>query len=505
MLARYKKAAPGHTKQRLKLDLRQQFTNDDGSTFTLLDLFETDQLNLLKQQAQRVSGEVALNQYGIQGRPGLTLLRNALQFGDTGSKTTQKELGAFDQVASEMLGDPFGDYGGPWLNRALQATSLSRLGGMGFTQLGEYLNFATGVGVGKMLEKIGSLGRLRNEALKLARGEKVDNSIIGSLEKMGGFGFGTDAYRVIMPYADKSTDFSVHGAQTAQLGDRLLKGGLHMQGLLSGWRAIHAAQQRGAAEAITAKALEYIRVGRNDKALDDMGIGPDLRAKLKAELGSIATFRGSRLETLDITKLENPETANEFIQAVIRGSNQIIQGTFIGETGKWAHAGWLKMLTQFRTFSITSVEKQWGRQRANHGVTKATMILMGSMSAAAPIYIARMYAQSIGREDQQEWLEQRLRPEAIARATLNYVAMSGLLPDFLDGLSAVTGVGKVTGGRQGGTTEFAGTVVAPAVGMVDDVWRGLQNAKEGTDPHELVKALPFSKLPFLLPAINAID
>lgn len=505
MMGRYMKGGPGHTKKRLRLDLRQQYSREDGSTFTLLDLFETDQLNLLKQQAQRVSGEVALSRFGIQGRAGLDLLKRAMQFGDVGTKAQMKEFQAFDQVAAEMIGDPYGDYGGPWLNRAMQATSLSRLGGMGFTQFAEYINFTTGVGVGKMLEKIGGFNRLRAEAAALARGEQVENSIIGSLEKMGGFQFGTDSYKMVMPFADKATDYSVHGAQTATMLDRLLKGGLHAQGKLSAWRAIHAAQQRGAAEAITAKALEYIRAGKNDKALQDMGFTPELQARIKADLDRSATFRGSRLESFDISKMEDTGAANAFVQSVLRGSQQIIQGTFIGETGKWAHEGWLKMLTQFRTFSITSVEKQWGRQRANHGVAKATMMLMGAMSVAAPIYVARMYAQSIGRPDQQEWLDKKLETGAIARATLNYVAMSGLLPDFLDALSAVSGKGKVTGGRQGGTTEFVGTVVAPSVGLVDDVWRSVQNAKEGTDPHDLVKALPFSKLPFVLPAINAID
>jgi hypothetical protein len=132
-------------------------------------------------------------------------------------------------------------------------------------------------------------------------------------------------------------------------------------------------------------------------------------------------------------------------------------------------------------------------------------MLMGTMSAAAPIYMARTYVQSIGKADQEQWLEERLTPERIARASLNYVAMSGLAGDFLDAFSTLSGVGKSTGGRQGGTTEFVGTVVAPSLGLVDDLWRGVQNAKDGTDPHDLVKSLPFSKLPYLAPAINALD
>ena len=66
------------------------------------------------------------------------------------------------------------------------------------------------------------------------------------------------------------------------------------------------------------------------------------------------------------------------------------------------------------------------------------------------------------------------------------------------------GIGKVTGGRSGVGSEFVGNVVAPAAGLVDDVWRAVQNTKEGTDPHDLLKTLPFNRHPLLIPAINAL-
>lgn len=505
MMGRYMKGGPGFTKKRLNLNLRQEFDDGAGGTFSLMDLFETDQLSLLRSQAQRVSGEVALARHGVMGKPGLSLMRRAMEFGDTGTKAQPKELEAFDQVAAELLGDPFGNYGGKWMNRAMQATSLARLGGMGFTQFAEYINGTTAVGVGRTLAAIGSFGRLRKEAVMLAKGEKVENSIIGSLEHMGAE-FGTDAYKMVFPFDNPGMQYQVNGEQTLHLSDRLLRGGLHAQGKLSFWRAIHGAQQRGMAEQIVHKAIGYINSGTElDAALKDIGISAKLAADMKAELPQIAKIENGKLVEFDITKMENKEAADEFIQAVHRGTAQIIQGTFIGETGKWAHDGWLRMLTQFRTFSITSVEKQWGRQRSNHGVGVALAMLMGSMSVAAPIYIARTYLSSVGRADQQEYLQKQLSLERIARATMNYVAMAGLAGEFLDAFSTVSGIGKNTGGRQGGTTEFAGTVVAPSVGLVDDLWRGVQNAKDGTDPHDLVKSLPFSKLPWLAPAINAMD
>jgi hypothetical protein len=504
-MAKYTRGAAGHTKKRLEIDLLQVHKDGDRS-FTLMDLYDTDQLALLRHQGQRVAGEAALAGYGIMGKPGLDLVRRGLMFGSDNGKVQAKELEAFDQIGAEFLGDPYGNYGGKWLNRAITFNSLARLGGMGFTQFAEAINMAAHLGVGKALKGVASMPRLRAEAIALARGEKVDNPIISSIEVMGGAEFGTDAYKMVFPFDAPDLQYQVSGHDTVTLADRLLRGGQHAQAKLSFWRAIHGAQQRAAAEQIVHKAVKYIRDNVEDIALTDMGFTPDVRMALQAQMASVAKFDANgNLMEFDITKMEG-DAADAFIQAVHRGAGQIIQGTYIGETGKWAHDGWLRMLTQFRTFSITSVEKQWARQRNNRGVGVALGILMGSMSAAAPIYVARVYAQSIGRPDREEYLEKRLAWDQVARATLNYVAMSGLAGDFADALSTTTGVGKSTGGRSGGNeTEFVGTVVAPAAGLADDLWRAVQNSKDGTNVHDLVKNLPFTKLPWLVPAVNLLD
>jgi hypothetical protein len=42
------------------------------------------------------------------------------------------------------------------------------------------------------------------------------------------------------------------------------------------------------------------------------------------------------------------------------------------------------------------------------------------------------------------------------------------------------------------------------LGKVDKLWGAVQNTKDGTDVHGLVKELPLSRLPVLIPAINAL-
>lgn len=503
MMGKYMKGAAGHTKKRLKLDLGAEHALPDGTSFKLMDLFETDQFKLLRSQANRVSGETALARHGVMGKSGLKLLRRAMEFGGDGEKAAAKEFEAFDQIAAEFMGDAFGTQS-KLVDRAMQVNSLARLGGMGFTQFAESINGIFHVGAAKTLSSISSMGRLRSEIKALARGEKVDNPIIGSLEQYGGAEFGTQSYKTVFPFDNGSLQYQTYGQDTINAADRLLRGGTFVQGKLSGWRAIHSAQQRGFAEQIVRKAAEYIKSGQNDAALRDMGISDELMAKLRKDIDNITTWEGSSLRDFDISKATDTQAAAEFTQAIHRGVSQIIQGTFIGEQGAWAHSGMMRLMTQFRTFSLTSVEKQWARQVGNVGTAKALGMMLGSMSLAAPIYMARTYLASVGRPDQEEYLEKQLTAAQIARASLNYIAMSGLAGDMLDATTAVTGIGKVTGGRTGVGSEFVGNVVAPAAGLVDDVWRAVQNTKEGTDPHDLLKTLPFNRHPLLIPAINAL-
>ena len=504
-MQQYMRGGAGHTKRRIQLNLLQEFDDGKGGKFRLLDMFETDQLNLLTQQAQRVSGEVALARHGVMGRPGLMLIKRAMQFGENGSKAQPAEVEAFEQVAAEFLGDPFGNYGGKWMNRAMQVTSLARLGGIVWNQIAESIHVAVGLGAGHAFQGIADMPRLITEMRSLAKGGTVDG-VLGGIERYYGVDFGTERYKMVFPFDTQTGEYRTMGKDSLGVADRLLRGGLHAQAKLSMWRAVSGAQERGAAEQIVHRAVAYIKSGEESLALNDMGINAKLADRLRADLPNMAVYDAAgKLSQFDITKATDVSAAEDFVQAVHRGSKQLIQGTYIGETGKWAHDGWLRLMTQFKTFSLTSVEKQWGRQQANLGTAKAIGILMGSMAVAAPIYMARVSVQAIGRDDKEAFLEKKMQWHNIARATLNYVAMAGMAGEFLDAMTAVSGVGQTTGGRAGAETGFVGTVVAPAAGLTDDVWKSIQNTKDGTNVHKVIKNMPFSNLPYLQPAISALN
>jgi hypothetical protein len=503
LMGKYSRGGASHTKRRLRLDLSE----DIGDGMKLRDLFNTDISSMYRGYARRVSGEVALAQYGIMGKKGLNVLRKAVQ--ETGG--TANDLKAFDQIAAEFLNTPFGDWNHKYMDNLRIATSAARLGGMGFTQLAEYGNGLAAVGVMRTFAAISALPRLRAEVSQLAKGGKAENSILQSIDHLGGH-IGLDDYNLTRMFDVKDNDVQLYNSEHIGVMTRALRAGANLQAMVSGHRMITAVQTRGMAEQIVRKAVQYARTGADDAHLNDMGINEELRAVLRKDMDQIATFEGGTLRELDLSKSSmTGDQLMTFRDAIERGASQIIQRTYTGETGKWAHNGFLKMLLQFRTFSLISVEKQWGRGVALRGgggmaALKTSAYLFGSMGFALPIHMARVQLKMVGMSpaDRRKYAEQNLSEGALGRATLNYASASGLLGDILDvgsGFASSFGgdggeewAGYV-GARGGGRGQIIGGVVAPGVGLIQDLYKGIGADGGGGNAKKLFKAMPGSNLP----------
>lgn len=480
-----------HTRGRLDMDITTELTDADGNVFSLSDAFVQDQVALYRAQARRVNGEVTLTRRGIQGRKGLEQLRDLAALRSTpGNEATAAELRAFDQIAAEFSGGAFKE-----ANRHLDnlriLTSVSKLGQAIMPQIAETANLAATLGVQSALRMVKDLPRLVQDVRKGRKSELLD-----SLEIPGGkIG---DEHQAVMPWQDLD-NIELAGKDAPGMLDRVLRASSNAQSLVTGFRYLHAAQVRGASEQILHRVMRQVREGGNDAALRSMGISPELQASLKADLQNIARFdKDGNLTALDIRQTSSPEAALALQQAVERGAKQIIQGTFIGERGAYMHDSFLRVLTQFRTFSIIAMDKQFSRVSADRGTAKALGLLMGQMSFAIPIHLARVQLNAATMEDQrrEQYLETQLAPGMLARATLNYASLGGLAGDILDAGAALGGM-EMSGVRSG-QSSFSGNI--PAIGYADGLVRGITNK----DMSALVKSLPGGNTVFLTPVANGL-
>jgi len=502
ILGRFSRGGASYTKGRLKLDMQAPI----GEGKVLADLFEQDIMRLYRGYARRASGEVALAQYGIYGKKGLDLLREAAE--RTGAKAP--ELKAFDQIAAELLNMPYKNAVQiAWLDNARIATSAARLGGMAFTQVGESANGLAAVGASRVMSSIASMPRLAKEIKAIVKGEEVNNPILNSIDTLGGH-LGSDGYQLTRMFDTPDQAIELYNEQTVGMMGKALRAGSHMTAVMSGHRIINAMQTRGMAEQIIRKAVQHIRDGKESKALLDMGFTPEIQSAVKANLNKIAKFdRKGKLTSLDLLAGDiDDRLVMSFRDSVERGAGQIIQRTYAGETGAWAHNDFLKLLFQFRTFSLTSIEKQWGRNQRNYGALKSFAMLMGAMSFALPIHMARLQGQMIGKSpaEREKMADERMSAVALGRATLNYASAAGVLGDVLDvsaGFASNVGLidpslsKSLTGGGQG-RQSVSGLV--PGIGMADDLMKGTVGGQFG----KLPKLLPGSNLPFVTPLVNGL-
>jgi len=506
LLGKFSRGGAKFTKKRLRFDL----TQDIGEGRQLGDLFNQDLLTLYRNYSRRVAGEVALGQYGVLGKQTLDIMRTVASV--TGA--TDKELAAFERVSSEFLNQPWrpGQHDNAF--RTLRSiTSSSMLGGMGITQLGELGNALPVVGVKGVLavskELIPGLGRLRKEIGMWKAGGAPKNPILADFDEIYGF-IGGDDYAMTRLFDAPEGNIDLYDQQSIGHLSKAVRAGSHFTAVASGFRVIHAVQQRGMAEQLVKKAIRYIHLDKESTALADMGINEEIRSALKANMDKIATFdKKGNLTGLNLLGEHGvpARVIHDFAQALERGAGQIIQKTYIGETGPWAHSEFLKMLLQFRTFGITSIEKQYGRNRANYGAIKSFGILLGAMSFAFPIHMARVNVQAAGmsRAKRDEFLEERTNALALARATMQYTSVSGLAPDALDLMSTFGSKVGVIPKDTADTMGIAGRPVAtsgliPVLGMTDKVYKGTV----GADFDKLRQVLPGANLPFVTPIINGL-
>lgn len=502
------KAGQGHTKHRLDVDLLAELPNGKR----VIDFYETDSLNMMRRYVARTSGTVALTEFGIHGATGVRHLRRAIsESGDLEERATQQELDAFDRVMGEILnGHIEGEKAVRWASNLAMLVRVQRLGSLVFTQFAETMNMVHHLGLTTTLKGIASLPQIMGEVGRVKRGAPRSRHILTDIELWGG-DIGMENYQLRIP-VEAPDDRLAEYAKDAGVGTRILAGLQHAQGKITGFRRLMAAQHRMVAEQIVMKAARYVRDGKNDIYLRDMGLNDELIAHLRTNLDRIASWDDSgRLTRFDITALPNVAAVEEFVQLVHRGTAQIIQGTFVGERTAWMHNDYMKLLAQLRTFGITAMEKQWSRTaRLNgsgvSGYGAAAMILVAQMALILPIHLARVHAASIGREDQEEYIEKNLAPAALVRATANYASMSGLLGDFIEVVNGAatgwSGEEDLLGGRYPNQLTVAGVV--PALGSVDAASKLFLQGQALENPYWALKQLPGANIPYVIPFLNLL-
>ena len=207
---------------------------------------------------------------------------------------------------------------------------------------------------------------------------------------------------------------------------------------------------------------------------------------------------------LDFDKWD-AQTASDFIASGNRFISNVVQTNDPGQLPYWMSTPTAQTLTQFRSFAVGAYHGMLLRGLSIRDADEATMLLGSTMSAAVT-YTGQVYLRSLGQEDPEEYRAERLSPGRIALATFQRLGVSSIMPDAINTVGYMAGLGAPFDFRNSGLP--TGIAANPAVDTVnnffgvsifgefsDPLIPSLLDGVDQRDTYRVQKMLPFFNLP----------
>lgn len=177
------------------------------------------------------------------------------------------------------------------------------------------------------------------------------------------------------------------------------------------------------------------------------------------------------------------EARQAFISAAHRLAGQIIQKNDVGNMAMWMSHPIAKSFMQFRSFMVGAYSKQT-LKALNFRDAQALNHLVLTMGFAGASYVAQMKVQSLGKENKDEWLAERLSPKNIAAASFARSGPSSIVPLLVD--TTLTATRQDPWFSHTRTTGQASDAYFgnPTTGGVDDIFQAIRSMKGLTEDRE---------------------
>lgn len=278
--------------------------------------------------------------------------------------------------------------------------------------------------------------------MKRTDGLHLDNESLREIEAIG-HGDSPMAHRPRMFAPDenmgevsKARKAAYYTARAAQVTGRYS---------LQEWSSKHAAYSAGIVYKNTWASMvggnRPLGTGKNGARLSNIGMKPEMAERVAAMIRKHAvtekTASGVKIKAFETSAwVEDPQAASAF---------NVSQGRFIervtGEGNEtdlplWMSHSVANVMLQLRKF----VAKQWSGQTLHsvdqaytHGRYAGVACQLVTTSAwSALLYMARVYVQSVGRPDRQQYLDTMLEDDKIWKAGIGRNDSASLLPWFTD-------------------------------------------------------------------------
>lgn len=392
------------------------------------------------------------------------------------AKQVAKEMRVLDNSYKLIHGIPIEQASGfRTAQRFLRDYNFARIGGqLGVAQLAEIGNLVGNGGMRVLVQNLPALRRI----FANAKTGKFSDDFLNEIEAI--WGFGTDLERMNMsPMFDEMG--SVEHATGMQKTDHFLQRSKKVTVVGSGMAHVNMVLQRLNARVLVQRFMDDAtgRRGINPRRLRAMGVSEELHGRIQEQMrkhvDQSTGMLGKKVNRINIEKWDDLEAKNAFVNGVDRWAKKSIQENDIGNMPDFMSYELGKTIAQFRSFMMAAYVKQTLGGIHNRDWEVATSFLT-SMFFGGLFYAGQTYVNSIGRDDREEYLEERLSPVNLANASFQRAAFSSVIPMAADmGLTAV-GVDPIfdfrsSGLKTGGVSPLELVVSNPSGDLLDGISR----------------------------------
>lgn len=332
--------------------------------------------------------------------------------------------------------------------RMLRDYNFSRVGGqLGVAQLAELGNLLGQGGVRAFAQNIPSLRNI----YQMGKSGKFSDDLFNEIEAI--WGFGTDTVRV-SPHVKMddvyggSFEGRGNSASKMQTFDHTLQRAKMTTAVASGMSHINMALQRLTGRVLVQRFMDDA-VGRrpiNQRRMRAMGISDELHPRIQAQMvkhvDQTDGLLGRKVSRINVDKWDDLDAKNAFTNGVDRWSKRVIQENDVGNMPAFMTSEMGKTIFQFRSFMLASYTKQL-LSGIHHRDWETFAAFATSMVFGGLFYAGQTVVNAQGRADKEDFLEKRLSPESIAKASFQRAGFSSLIPMGVDTIAGITDFGPI--------------------------------------------------------------
>lgn len=443
----------------------------DGKKIKFTDMLDNNTEGVVGAYVNQMSGHVAFARVGIKSkldyqkildkiREGYDLPEVAKKYSSkSGQAKKRYELSTLDTIYKNIIGIP--------IEKDISSTTATVLRNLrkynyanvfnqvGFAQIPELGNIIGTAGVRTFVKYIPEFKNI----LTRAKNGKLTNEFLDEIETLVS---GTGSNRLIDSVINRTDDFA---GMTNKVGraEKYLDVATRITSDFSGFHAVDTLSRRLAAitsfDKLARFATGKLKLSASDiKRYKNIGFSEEELQAVFKNIREKSTFiegglTGRKIRRLNVDQWDDQNLVNKMSLYMNRHLRRVIQENNYGEMIALGNleGSLSKTLMQFRTFVFNAYAKQLLHGLHMRDFTFFSSFVSSTMLAGLA-YVAQQYVQAAGKgeSERQEFLEERLSPEAIASATFQRNTYSTLLPAVVDTGSYMLGFNPMFNYRSSG-------------------------------------------------------